>query len=84
LAAWPIGMGRDFPGAYDLFAEALLLFERGVHERATEPVRCSGLNDPKRPRLLPKAALAKLREEVDMAKGLCPPSDPRPSGAAFF
>ena len=74
-ASWPIGMGRDFLGTYDLFADALLLFERGVHDRVTEPVRCSGLDDPRLLRLLPKAALAKLREEVEMAKGLCPPFD---------
>ncbi len=76
-ASWPIGMGRDFLGTYDLFADALLLFERGVHDRVTEPVRCSGLDDPQLPRLLPKEALAKLREEVEMAKGLCPPFDPQ-------
>src|SRR6202040_3777058 len=74
-ASWPIGMGRDFLGTYDLFADALLLFERGVHDRVIEPVRCSGLDDPKLLRLLPKEALAKLREEVEMAKGLCPPFD---------
>ena len=72
-ASWPIGMGRDFLGTYDLFADALLLFERGVHDRVVEPVRWSGLDDPKLPRLLPKAALAKLREEIEMVKGLCPP-----------
>src|SRR6202140_283634 len=76
-ASWPIGMGRDFLGTYDLFADALLLFERGVHDRVTEPVRCSGLDDPQLARLLPKEALAKLREEVEMAKGLCPPFDPK-------
>jgi hypothetical protein len=75
-ASWPIGMGRDFLGTYDLFADALLSFERGVHDRVVEPVRCSGLDDPQLPRLLPKEALAKLREEVEMAKGLCPPFDP--------
>jgi peptide chain release factor 3 len=74
-ASWPIGMGRDFLGTYDLFADALLLFERGVHDRVTEPVRCSGLDDPQLARLHPKEALAKLREEVEMAKGLCPPFD---------
>jgi peptide chain release factor 3 len=74
-ASWPIGMGRDFLGTYDLFADALLLFERGIHDRVTEPVRCNGLDDPQLPRLLPKQALAKLREEVEMAKGLCPPFD---------
>src|SRR5438128_8061763 len=76
-ASWPIGMGRDFLGTYDLFADALLLFERGVHDRVTEPVRCSGLDDPQLARLLPKAALTQLREEVEMAKGLCPPFDPQ-------
>ena len=72
-ASWPIGMGRDFLGTWDLFADALLLFERGVHDRVTEPVRCRGLDDPELARRLPKAALAKLREEVEMAQGLCPP-----------
>ena len=47
-ASWPIGMGRDFLGTYDLFADALLLFERGVHDRVVEPVRCNGLDDPSR------------------------------------
>jgi peptide subunit release factor RF-3 len=42
----------------------------GPPSRSTE-----GLNDPQLPRLLPKAALAKLREEVEMAKGLCPTFD---------
>ena len=76
-ASWPIGMGRDFLGTYDLFADALLLFERGVHDRVTDPVRCNGLHDPELARRLPGAALAKLREEVEMAKGLCPPFDPK-------
>jgi peptide subunit release factor RF-3 len=31
-ASWPIGMGREFLGTYDLFGDALLLFEPGVHE----------------------------------------------------
>ena len=53
-ASWPIGMGRDFLDNYDLFADALLLFERGVHDRVVEPVRCSGLDDPKLSQLLPK------------------------------
>jgi peptide chain release factor 3 len=39
--------------------------------------RCSGLDDPQLPPLLPRAALAKWRDEVEMAKGLCPPFDPQ-------
>jgi peptide chain release factor 3 len=74
-ASWPIGMGRDFLGTYDLFADALLLFERGVHDQVTEPVHCNGLDDPSLSRRLPKAPLAKLREEVvEMARVLSPGS----------
>jgi peptide chain release factor 3 len=42
-ASWPIGMGRDFLGIYDLFADALLLLERGVHDGVTEPIRGGGV-----------------------------------------
>jgi Elongation factor Tu GTP binding domain len=38
--------------------------EHAVHDRVTEPVRCSGLDDPQLPRLLPKTAIAKLRGKV--------------------
>src|SRR6266581_1121253 len=65
-ASWPIGMGRDFLGTYDLLNDALLLFERGAGERIVEPIRCRGLDDPLLSRHLPEAAIAKLREEIDM------------------
>ena len=74
-ASWPIGMGRDFLGIYDLFADTLLLFERSTRDQQALPVRCRGLDDPELARRLPKPALAKLREEVEMARGLCPPFD---------
>ncbi len=74
-ASWPIGMGRDFRGTYDLFADALLLFERGAGERVVEPVRLEGLDDPRLAVLLPGDALARLREEVTMARELCPRFD---------
>ena len=74
-ASWPIGMGRDFLGTWDLFNDALLLFERGAHNHVTEPVGFRGLDDPELARRLPAAALTQLREEVEMARGLCPPFD---------
>src|SRR5216684_3404030 len=54
--------GRD---PYDLFADTLLLFERGAGERVVEPVRCAGLEDPKLATLLPAPALKQLRDEVE-------------------
>ncbi len=74
-ASWPIGMGRDFLGTYDLFADALLLFARARGDSIVEPVRLDGLDDPRLATLLPAPALAQLREEVSMARGLCPAFD---------
>jgi peptide chain release factor 3 len=74
-ASWPIGSGRDFLGTYDLFRQSLLLFERGMENRVVEPIRCSGLADPVLAARLPASAIAVLREQVEMAQGLCPPFD---------
>src|ERR1051326_2093834 len=65
-ASWPIGMGRDFLGTYDLLNDALLLFERGAADRLVAPIDCDGLADPALARRLPAAALATLREQVEM------------------
>jgi peptide chain release factor 3 len=74
-ASWPIGMGHDFLGTYDLFHEELLLFERGAADRVVEPIGCAGLADPALAKRLPAAAVAALREQVEMAQGLCPSFD---------
>ncbi len=72
-ASWPIGMGRDFLGCYDLFRDRLLLF--GRKETDADGIVCEGLDDPKLDRHLPESAVARLREEVAMARGLCKPFD---------
>src|SRR5579863_3819532 len=69
--SWPIGMARDFLGTYDLVADALLLFERGLGADVVTPIAVTGLDDPALPRHLPKEAIAKLREEVEMVRALC-------------
>ncbi len=74
-ASWPIGMGRHFLGCYDLLNDRLVLIARSKGERPDEGIACSGLDDPKLDELLPADAVAKLREDVDMARGLCPPFD---------
>src|SRR5919106_1604078 len=69
-ASWPIGSGRDFLGTYDLFRDLLLLFERGVNDRVIEPISCRGLDDSVLRQRLQAPALATLREQVEMARGL--------------
>jgi peptide chain release factor 3 len=74
-ASWPIGMGRDFLGSYDLFQERLLLMEKRADRVGGEVQECRGLDDPLLDAELPERAVKTLREEVEMARGLCPPFD---------
>lgn len=74
-ASWPIGMGRDFLGCYDLLNDRLVLISKTKGEIPDEGEVCEGLDDPKLDQLLPDYAVAKLREEVEMVRGLCPPFD---------
>ena len=71
-ASWPIGMGRDFLGCYDLFNDRLILIGKGAKQGLPKiGESCEGLQDSKLETLLPAEALATLREEVEMARGLC-------------
>ena len=74
-ASWPIGMGRNFLGCYDLFRDRLVLLSRSKGEVPDEGESCQGLDDPKLDQMLPADAVARLREEVEMARGLCPEYD---------
>jgi peptide chain release factor 3 len=74
-ATWPIGMGREFLGCYDLINDQLILMDRRDGDKRTEGIACKGLDDPKLDELVPADLLATLREEVNMVRGLCPAFD---------
>jgi peptide chain release factor 3 len=71
-ASWPVGMGQTFRGCYDLRHERLVPLERGASASGGSALR---LDDPGLDRLLSAAAAARLRDEVHMARALCPPFD---------
>jgi len=75
-ASWPIGMGSSFLGCYDLLGDRLVLMDKvGRGEKPHQVETCEGLDDPKLDELLPDHAVAELREQVEMARGLCPKFD---------
>ncbi len=76
-ASWPIGMGRDFLGCYDLLRDRLEIMSRADRNRVAESIEITGLDDPKLAEHLPGDGLEKLKEEVEMARGLTPPLDRR-------
>ncbi|WP_372891036.1 peptide chain release factor 3 [Rhodosalinus sp.] len=74
-ASWPIGMGQDFLGCYDLLHDRLELMDRADRNRVAESIEINGLDDPKLAENVPPQLLEKLREEVEMARELMPPLD---------
>ena len=73
-ASWPIGMGKTFRGCYDLMKDRLVLFERGTTQEQTG-VAIDGLDDPRLDEKLKPDEAQRLREEVEMARGLMPAFD---------
>ena len=74
-ASWPIGVGRDFVGCYDLLNDRLELMDRADRNRVAESIRIEGLDDPKLAEHVPAHLLGKLREDVEMARELLPAFD---------
>ena len=75
-ASWPIGVGRDFIGCYDLIHDRLELMDRADRNVVAETVAIEGLEDPKIAEHVPAPLLETLREEVEMARALLPALDP--------
>jgi len=71
-ASWPIGMGREFVGCYDLLHDRLELMDRADRNRVAETVTISGLTDPKLAEHIPADLLKKFLEEIEMARELLP------------
>lgn len=74
-ASWPIGMGREFVGTYDMLNDRLELMDRADRNVRAETIAINGLDDPKLAEHVPADLLEKLREEVEMARGLLPAFD---------
>ena len=74
-ASWPIGMGRDFLGCYDILRDRLELMDRADRNKVAQSIEIKGLDDPKLAEHVPAAQLEKLREELEMARELLPPLD---------
>lgn len=76
-AVWPIGMGREFKGCFDLVNDRLNLMERGAN-KSTLPTSgevINGIDDQRLDELIPADLVESLRENVEMVRALCPSFD---------
>jgi len=76
-ASWPIGMGRDFVGCYDMLNNRLELMDRADRNKVAESIKINGLDDPKLAQHVPANLIEKLREEIEMARELLPALNPQ-------
>ncbi|MBV7379136.1 peptide chain release factor 3 [Maritimibacter dapengensis] len=74
-ASWPIGVGRDFLGCFDMLNNRLELMDRADRNKVAESIKMDGLDDPKLDDHVPAHLLEQLREEVEMARELLPALD---------
>ena len=76
-ASWPIGVGHDFMGCYDMLNDRLELMDRADRNKVADSIEINGLDDPKLAEHIPAHLLEKLIEEVEMARALLPELNPQ-------
>ena len=72
---WPVGSGKEFIGCYDIVNNRLDIMNRADRNVVSESVLIQGLEDPKIIKYVPKHLIEKLKQEVEMVKGLLPTFD---------
>ncbi len=77
--SWPIGMGRQFKGCFDLINEKLHLISKGhaidSSNNIDSGIEIAGTDKEGLKKFLPEELVIKLQEDVEMVQGLCPPLD---------
>ena len=63
---WPIGMGRDFQGVYDLVHRQVVLYQHAERGRMNDIVTIESLDDDALDTLIGTEAANKLREDVEL------------------
>jgi peptide chain release factor 3 len=72
---WPIGMGKDFQGVYDLVNRAVVFYQDAQKGRKNDVVALAP-EDPALDEWIGPEAAAKLRSELELLEGASPPFDP--------
>lgn len=70
---WPIGIGSDFQGVYNLYQKKLNLFQPDKTKIAKEVVEISDLNSEELDQIIGTKAADKLREDAELIEGVYEP-----------
>ncbi|MBL8688087.1 MAG: peptide chain release factor 3 [Rhodospirillaceae bacterium] len=72
---WPVGMGTDFHGCYDLLADKFLTSSKGKGTSYDTTIDCKGLDDPELDRRVAPQVLKDFRESAELASSAYPALD---------
>lgn len=73
--SWPVNMGRDFKGVYNLFDKSLLLFHSNQKASDSDIIPLSDLSDERVDKLFMAADASQLRQDVELIEGVYEPFD---------
>ena len=73
--SFPIGMGYDFKGIYNLWENNINLFSGNSRKNIEETIEVSDLNSPELIKLIGDHSAFQLREEIELIRGIYPRFD---------
>ncbi len=73
--SWPINMGREFKGVYNIFDDSLLMYQANSKATADDLLPIDDLSNPVLDERLGEKDAAKLREDLELINGVYEPLD---------
>ena len=73
--SFPIGMGYDFKGIYNIWENNVNLFSGDSRKNIEETIKISDLESPELTKLIGEKAAKTLREEIELVQGIYPKFD---------
>ncbi|MGK0406354.1 MAG: peptide chain release factor 3 [Roseivirga sp.] len=68
--SWPIGMGKEFQGVYNMWESNLKLFTEVSKVKIADAIAIKDVNDPQIDQLVGDEAAETLREEIELLSGV--------------
>jgi peptide chain release factor 3 len=65
---WPIGMGKEFKGVYNLYTDTIHVFQHGMGHTIPDDIQIQGLGSPEADKLLGLYA-EDVRAEIELVRG---------------
>lgn len=70
--SWPIGMGQDFKGVYNIYKRELNLFTAHGKQQDNDTIRFTDINDERLNYLISDRNANQLREDLEVVNGVYP------------